>query len=124
MYPSIGNGCLKDGGNVLATAISVAGPATIPLPGPKPGQTAYVFTAIGTPGPAAEQKLPLNATRVSRGLLDDRAQVLHRRQAGCLQVVDRQRCRVGIGDGAAEQQQGGGPDRGGGAEHHFQGLTR
>ena len=25
MYPSISNGCLKDGGNVLATAISVAG---------------------------------------------------------------------------------------------------
>jgi hypothetical protein len=65
MYPSIGNGCLKDGGNVLATAISVAGPATIPLPGPKPGQTAYVFTAIGTPAPAAEQKLPLNATWVN-----------------------------------------------------------
>lgn len=65
MYPSISNGCLKDGGNVLATAISVAGPATIPLPGPKPGQTAYVFTAIGTPGPAAEQKLPLNATWVN-----------------------------------------------------------
>ncbi|MGV0772530.1 Rv1157c family protein [Mycobacterium syngnathidarum] len=65
MYPSISNGCLKDGGNVLATAISVAGPATIPLPGPKAGQTAYVFTAIGTPGPAAEQKLPLNVTWVN-----------------------------------------------------------
>ena len=34
MYPSISNGCLKDGGNVLATAISVAGPAKIPAPGP------------------------------------------------------------------------------------------
>ncbi|CKI26785.1 hypothetical protein [Mycolicibacterium smegmatis] len=65
MYPSISNGCLADGGNVLATAISVAGPATIPLPGPGPGQTAYVFTAIGTPGPAAEQKLPLNVTWVN-----------------------------------------------------------
>lgn len=65
MYPSISNGCLKDGGNVLATAISVAGPATIPLPGPQAGQTAYVFTAIGTPGPAAQQKLPLNATWVN-----------------------------------------------------------
>lgn len=65
MYPSISNGCLKDGGNVLATAISVAGPATIPAPGPKAGQTAYVFTAVGTPGPAAEQKLPLNVTWVN-----------------------------------------------------------
>jgi outer membrane biosynthesis protein TonB len=65
MYPSISNGCLKDGGNVLATAISVAGPAKIPTPGPGPGQTAYVFTAIGTPGPADEQKLPLNVTWVN-----------------------------------------------------------
>ena len=65
MYPSISNGCLKDGGNVLATAISVAGPAKIPAPGPGAGQTAYVFTAIGTPGPAAEQKLPLNVTWVN-----------------------------------------------------------
>ena len=65
MYPSISSGCLKDGGNVLATAISVAGPAKIPTPGPGPGQTAYVFTAVGTPGPAAEQKLPLNVTWVN-----------------------------------------------------------
>jgi len=65
MYPSISNGCLGDGGNVLATAISVAGPAKIPAPGPGPGQTAYVFTAIGTPGPADVQKLPLNVTWVN-----------------------------------------------------------
>jgi hypothetical protein len=65
MYPSISNNCLADGGNVLATAISVAGPADIPTPGPGPGQTAYVFTAIGTPGPAPEQKLPLNVTWVN-----------------------------------------------------------
>src|SRR5215208_1953652 len=52
MYPSISNGCLSDGGNVLATAISVAGPAKIPAPGPAAGQTAYVFTAIGTLTPA------------------------------------------------------------------------
>ncbi|WP_457922176.1 Rv1157c family protein, partial [Mycobacterium avium] len=30
-----------------------------------PGQTAYVFTAVGTPGPAEEQKLPLNVTWVN-----------------------------------------------------------
>jgi hypothetical protein len=65
MYPSISNGCLADGGNVLATAISVAGPAQIPAPGPAVGQTAYVFTAVGTPAPAAEQKLPLNVTWVN-----------------------------------------------------------
>jgi hypothetical protein len=65
MYPSISNNCLKDGGNVLATAISVAGPAKIPAPGPAAGQTAYVFTAVGTPAPAAEQRLPLNVTWVN-----------------------------------------------------------
>jgi hypothetical protein len=65
MYPSISNGCAADGGNVLATALSVAGPAKIPTPGPKAGQTAYVFTAIGTPGPAEVQKLPLNVTWVN-----------------------------------------------------------
>jgi hypothetical protein len=65
MYPSISNGCLQDGGSVLATAISVAGPAKIPAPGPAAGQTAYVFTAIGTPAPAAEQRLPLNVTWVN-----------------------------------------------------------
>ncbi len=65
MYPSISNGCLNDGGNVIATAISVAGPAKIPTPGPGAGQTAYVFTAVGTPAPAAEQKLPLNVTWVN-----------------------------------------------------------
>jgi hypothetical protein len=65
MYPSISSGCLADGGNVLATALSVAGPAKIPTPGPAAGQTAYVFTAIGTPGPADVQKLPLNVTWVN-----------------------------------------------------------
>lgn len=65
LYPSISNGCQKDGGNVIATAISVAGPAKIPAPGPAAGQTAYVFTAVGTPAPAAEQKLPLNVTWVN-----------------------------------------------------------
>ncbi len=65
LYPAISNGCLSDGGNVLAAAISVAGPSEIPAPGPAPGQTAYVFTAIGTPAPAAEQELPLNVTWVN-----------------------------------------------------------
>lgn len=65
MYPSIGNGCLADGGNSLATALSVAGPAKIPAPGPGPGQTAYVFTAVGTGAPAEVQKLPLNVTWVN-----------------------------------------------------------
>ncbi len=65
MYPSISNGACRTAAMCLATAISVAGPAKIPAPGPAAGQTAYVFTAIGTPAPAAEQKLPLNVTWVN-----------------------------------------------------------
>jgi hypothetical protein len=65
IYPSISNNCGTDGGNVLAPALSVAGPAKIPAPGPKAGQTAYVFTAVGTSGPADVQKLPLNVTWVN-----------------------------------------------------------
>ncbi|OBH92926.1 hypothetical protein A5678_07660 [Mycobacterium sp. E2733] len=65
MYPSIGTNCLADGTSAIATALSVAGPAKIPTPGPGPGQTAYVFTAVGTPGPAEVQKLPLNVTWVN-----------------------------------------------------------
>jgi len=65
MYPSIGTNCLADGSSAIATALSVAGPAKIPTPGPRPQQTAYVFTAIGTPGPAEVQKLPLNVTWVN-----------------------------------------------------------
>jgi hypothetical protein len=65
MYPSIGTNCLADGTSAIATALSVAGPAKIPTPGPGSGQTAYVFTAVGTPGPAEVQKLPLNVTWVN-----------------------------------------------------------
>jgi hypothetical protein len=65
MYPSIGTNCLADGSSAIAAALSVAGPAKIPLPGPGAGQTAYVFTAVGTPGPAEVQKLPLNVTWVN-----------------------------------------------------------
>jgi hypothetical protein len=65
IYPSIGTNCLADGSSSIATALSVAGPAKIPLPGPGPGQTAYVFTAVGTPGPAEVQRLPLNVTWVN-----------------------------------------------------------
>jgi hypothetical protein len=65
MYPSIGSNCLPDGGSSIAPALSVAGPAKIPAPGPAPGQTAYVFTAVGTSGPADVQQLPLNVTWVN-----------------------------------------------------------
>ncbi|MGB9251851.1 MAG: hypothetical protein WCC28_19245 [Mycobacterium sp.] len=65
IYPSISSNCGTDGGTVMAPVLSVAGPAKIPTPGPSAGQTAYVFTAVGTPGPADVQKLPLNVTWVN-----------------------------------------------------------
>jgi hypothetical protein len=65
IYPSISNNCGANGGTVMAPVLSVAGPAKIPTPGPNAGQTAYVFTAVGTPGPADVQKLPLNVTWVN-----------------------------------------------------------
>ncbi len=65
IYPSISNNCGTGGGTVMAPVLSVAGPAKIPTPGPNAGQTAYVFTAVGTPGPADVQKLPLNVTWVN-----------------------------------------------------------
>ncbi|HEY2089014.1 MAG TPA: hypothetical protein VGH54_23695 [Mycobacterium sp.] len=65
IYPSISSNCGTDGGTVMAPVLSVAGPAKIPTPGPNAGQTAYVFTAVGTPGPADVQKLPLNVTWVN-----------------------------------------------------------
>ena len=65
MYPSISNNCGAEGGTVMAPVLSVAGPAKIPAPGPAAGQTSYVFTAIGTSGPADVQKLPLNVTWVN-----------------------------------------------------------
>ncbi len=66
MYPSISNGCAStDGGNVLATAISVAGPGQDPGARPGAGQTGLRVHRDRHPGPAAEQKLPLNVTWVN-----------------------------------------------------------
>ena len=94
MYPSIGTNCLAGGSSSIATALSVAGPAKIPAPGPGAGQTAYVFTAVGTPGPAEVQKLPLNVTWVNlttgkSGTVD--AQTALRHQSGWAHDVDRDR---------------------------------
>lgn len=50
LYPTVGFDCMGPGQNSVATALAVAGPAGIPLPGPKAGETAFVFTALGTGG--------------------------------------------------------------------------
>lgn len=50
LYPTIGVDCIGPGESAVATALAVAGPAGIPVPGPKAGEAAYVFTALGTGG--------------------------------------------------------------------------
>ncbi len=94
MYPSISNNCGADGGTVMAPVLSVAGPAKIPAPGPAAGQTAYVFTAIGTSGPADVQKLPLNVTWVNlttRQVGQRDAQAAGRHQPAGTDHADRHR---------------------------------
>ena len=51
MYPSIGSNCLADGSSALAAALSVAGPATIPLPGPKDADKTIMLKADGGKAP-------------------------------------------------------------------------
>lgn len=50
LYPTIGVNCIGPGQNSVASALAVAGPAKIPVPGPKAGEAAFVFTALGTAG--------------------------------------------------------------------------
>ncbi|MGV9825266.1 MULTISPECIES: Rv1157c family protein [unclassified Gordonia (in: high G+C Gram-positive bacteria)] len=51
LYPTLGFGCMPDGGNSLGRALVTAGPQKAPAPGPKRGQAGYVYTSLGT-GPA------------------------------------------------------------------------
>lgn len=53
LYPSIGKGCISPTEDSVGTALAVPGPAQLPPPGPKPGQSGFVFTALGT-GPDLE----------------------------------------------------------------------
>jgi hypothetical protein len=65
LYPSVGPKCISETGHSVGTALAVPGPAKLPLPGPKKGQTAFVFTALGTPLPTARQPEPLEVTWVN-----------------------------------------------------------
>nr|WP_221247569.1 hypothetical protein [Gordonia humi] len=51
LYPTLGFGCMPDGGNSLGRALATAGPQAAPAPGPKRGQAGFVYTSLGT-GPA------------------------------------------------------------------------
>lgn len=50
LWPTVSCGCIAAGGDSVASAVAVPGPANLPLPGVEPGHTAFVFTALGTPG--------------------------------------------------------------------------
>ncbi|QMV85670.1 hypothetical protein HW450_02715 [Corynebacterium hindlerae] len=55
VWPTVSANCI--GGELASTgtAIAVPGPAELPLPGAAPGQTAFLFTALGTSPAAKEQ---------------------------------------------------------------------
>ncbi|MEV0339880.1 hypothetical protein AB0H49_12690 [Nocardia sp. NPDC050713] len=59
LYPTIGKGCISPTADSVGTALAVPGPATLPPPGPESGQTGFVFTALGTKAPTAQQNPPM-----------------------------------------------------------------
>ncbi|MFI9401173.1 hypothetical protein [Nocardia sp. NPDC052316] len=59
LYPTIGKGCIGPTADSIGTALAVSGPAQLPPPGPKAGQAGFVFTALGTKAPTAEQNPPM-----------------------------------------------------------------
>lgn len=62
IYPTIGKGCIGDRADSVGTALAVPGPANLPPPGPRVGQTGFVFTALGTKRPTEQQSNPLTVT--------------------------------------------------------------
>lgn len=54
-WPTVSGGCIDGRGDAVASAIAVPGPAEIPAPGARDGQTTFLFTALGTK-PAAERQ--------------------------------------------------------------------
>ncbi|HLS76299.1 MAG TPA: hypothetical protein VK083_05880 [Nocardia sp.] len=78
LYPSIGKACISDSGDSIGTALAVTGPAELPPPGPKEGQTGFVFTALGTKSPTEVQDPPLTVQWLN----------LDTRQSGVAQLTD------------------------------------
>ena len=48
IWPTVSTICIGDGLNSIGSGIAVPGPATIPSPGAREGETAFLFTALGT----------------------------------------------------------------------------
>ena len=58
-WPTISARCIGGTQTATGTAIAVPGPALLPLPGVAKGETAFVFTALGTGALAKEQREPI-----------------------------------------------------------------
>lgn len=54
-WPTVSGSCIGGELDAVGSAIAVPGPAAIPAPGAAAGQTAFVFTALGTAPATAEQ---------------------------------------------------------------------
>ena len=54
-WPTVSGSCIGGELDAVGSAIAVPGPAEIPAPGAAEGQTAFVFTALGTAPAAPEQ---------------------------------------------------------------------
>ncbi len=54
-WPTVSGGCIDGELDAVGSAIAVPGPADIPVPGAGPGQTAFLFTALGTAPATADQ---------------------------------------------------------------------
>lgn len=54
-WPTVAGNCIGGESDSVGSAIAVPGPAEIPVPGAEAGQTAFLFTGLGT-APAAEQQ--------------------------------------------------------------------
>lgn len=60
-WPTVSGSCIGGELDAVGTAIAVPGPAEIPAPGAAAGQTAFVFTALGT-APALPEQGGMNVT--------------------------------------------------------------
>lgn len=55
IWPTVSSKCIGGELDATGTAMAVAGPAEIPAPGAKTGETVFAFTALGT-GPVAREQ--------------------------------------------------------------------
>lgn len=55
IWPTVSGKCIDGSLDAVGSAIAVPGPTTIPAPGAAEGQTAFLFTALGTSPAASHQ---------------------------------------------------------------------